>query len=283
MNDNFVVFILTHGRPDNVITYKTLARNGYTGKIFVVIDNEDKCASEYVARYGDSVLVFDKAKVASEFDTGDNFSDRRAVVFARNACLDLAKEVGVEYFLQLDDDYIDFVYKFTTSFAYKERRVKSLDAVFDAMIEFYKSIDAISIAFGQNGDFIGGRLSRNADSIKMIRKCMNTFFCCVHRSFTFVGRVNEDVNTYTSRGNVGDLMLSILQVAIIQKQTQSNSGGMTELYLNEGTYIKSFYTVMYSPSCVHVSMMGDKHKRLHHEITWDDAVPLILPEGCRKI
>ena len=41
-NKDFAVFILTHGRPDNVITYNTLKKAGYTGDIYIVIDNEDK-------------------------------------------------------------------------------------------------------------------------------------------------------------------------------------------------------------------------------------------------
>lgn len=42
MRSDFVVFILTHGRADSVITDKTLRKCGYTGPIVYVIDNEDK-------------------------------------------------------------------------------------------------------------------------------------------------------------------------------------------------------------------------------------------------
>ena len=38
---NFAVFILTHGRAENVETYKALRDCGYTGKIYVIIDDED--------------------------------------------------------------------------------------------------------------------------------------------------------------------------------------------------------------------------------------------------
>ena len=40
IDEDFAVFILTHGRADNVKTYKTLKRFGYTGKIYIIIDNE---------------------------------------------------------------------------------------------------------------------------------------------------------------------------------------------------------------------------------------------------
>jgi hypothetical protein len=45
---DFVVFILTNGRPDNVHTARSLRNHGYTGKIIVVIDDEDKTAEEYL-------------------------------------------------------------------------------------------------------------------------------------------------------------------------------------------------------------------------------------------
>ena len=32
MRDNFAVFILTHGRASNVVTLKTLKRQGYSGR-----------------------------------------------------------------------------------------------------------------------------------------------------------------------------------------------------------------------------------------------------------
>ena len=46
IKENFAVFILTHGRPDNVITYNTIKSSGYTGRIFIIIDNEDKKQKE---------------------------------------------------------------------------------------------------------------------------------------------------------------------------------------------------------------------------------------------
>lgn len=58
---------------------------------------------------------------------------------------------------------------------------------------------------------------------------------------------------------------------------------MTMVYNESGTYVKSFYSVMFSPSSVKVKVMGDKHLRLHHHVEWDKAVPLILPEIYKKI
>ena len=91
MRDDFAAFILTHGRADRVDTYKTLRNCGYTGKVYIVIDDEDKTADEYRKRYGDMVLQFGKAEIAKTFDEGDNFNDRRAIIYARNACFNRGK------------------------------------------------------------------------------------------------------------------------------------------------------------------------------------------------
>jgi len=280
IENDFAVFILTHGRPKNVITYKTLKKQGYTGKIYIVVDNEDKTLGEYKELYGNEVIVFDKQDIANRYDTGDNFKEHRSVFFARNACFEIAQKLGITYFLELDDDYHTFDY---TSLKHWRSPVKaSLDLVFDAMLRYYKSIDAVTIAFGQGGDLIGGRQSTYGQKTTLKRKAINTFFCSTERPFEFVGRVNEDVNTYTSLGQRGILLLTMFGIVIRQTTTQANSGGMTWLYLNEGTYVKSFYTVMYAPSCAKISTMGDKRKRIHHKINWNNTTPMILDEKWKK-
>ena len=280
--DKFAVFILTHGRPDKVTTYRTLRRCGYTGDIYIIVDNEDKSIEQYRKNFGEQVIVFDKAAIAKTFDEAGIFEDRRAVVYARNASFQIAKDLGLDYFLQLDDDYSQFNYMFDSEFVYQKRLVYRLDNLFHLLLVFYKSIPANTIAIAQGGDFLGGKLGGYSKSIHTKRKVMNSFFCSVGRPFTFVGRINEDVNTYVSEGHRGALMLSIFQVSLNQESTQQNSGGMTELYLDSGTYVKSFYTVMFAPSCVVIRPMRSLHKRLHHNINWNQAVPKIISESHRK-
>lgn len=280
--DDFCAFILTHGRPDKVYTIKSLRDSGYTGKVFLVVDDKDKTLPEYKKLYGDNVLVFSKDEIVKTFDEGDNFNDRRAIIYARNACFELAKKVGCKYFIQLDDDYTKWNYKYGLDGNYGEWQIKNLDSIMLSMLNFYKKTPALSVAFAQNGDFIGGAEGSNAQSIALKRKCMNTFICSTDRPFSFFGRINEDVNTYTNLAHRGGLFLTVLNVAIIQKQTQSNKGGMTDLYLDSGTYVKSFYTVMYSPSMAKIGEIGTTQRRLHHRIKWSNAVPVILNESYKK-
>lgn len=279
--DDFAVFILTHGRPEKVLTFDTLRRQGYTGPIYLIVDNEDKSIGEYRRRYGDQVVLFDKLAISKTFDEADNFNDRRAVVYARNASFQIARDLGLTYFLQLDDDYNQFKYRINHKLQHPEDvfMVRThLDSVFIAILEYYKSIPACSIATLQGGDFFGGAEAFGRPK----RKCMNTFFCSVDRQFQFVGRINEDVNTYTWYQSLGNLFLSIPFIQVDQLPTQGNTGGMTGLYLDGGTYIKSFYTVIFAPNCTKIRLMGQKHMRLHHSIIWANAVPCIIDEKWRN-
>ena len=281
---DFVVFILTHGRPNNVITAKTLKKSGYTGRVVIVIDNEDEAADEYKKVFGnENVYIFDKKGISETFDTMDLSEDRRTIVYARNACFSIAEELGCRYFLELDDDYTSFEFRYPDE-SNKKLLVKScnnLDKAFEYMIEFLNKTNAKTIAFAQGGDFIGGIEGANYKQ-RVLRKTMNTFFCDTKNKFNFIGRINEDVNTYTRLGSVGWLGMTITDLAIVQKQTQSNKGGMSDVYIDNGTYLKSFYSVMAMPSAVKIGAMGDKHIRFHHKVNWDLCVPKILNE-CYKI
>lgn len=280
---DFCVFILTHGRPDKVLTYRTLRDNGYAGPVFLVVDNEDKRAPDYIKTFGkEHVVIFDKAKTALTFDEFDNFDDRRTIVYARNACFDIAEQLGFTYFLQLDDDYVMFKYrvnelhKYPKSCPYMRRTLG--DAIY-ATLRFYQSIPAASIAFSQGGDWFGGEANFGKE---VKRKCMNSFFCSTLRRFQFVGRINEDVNTYTWFASKGNLFMTIPHIQLDQKTTQKNAGGMTDIYINQGTYVKSFYTIICSPSCVTIEMMGETNRRIHHCVDWPSAVPCLVSPKWRK-
>lgn len=281
-NKTFAAFILTNGRADKVITYKTLRDCGYTGKIYIVIDDEDKTANQYRKIYGDDVVVFSKREYEGKFDIGDNFNHRKAVVFARNAIFDIAKSLNIDYFVVLDDDYNNFSYTYDMEGNFKQRTIKNLDSVFDIMLDFLKNTNSLTIAMAQRGDFVGGKDNDIIRGEVLKRKAMNSFFCRTDKPFQFFGRINEDVNMYVTYGSRGEIILQPPQVALNQLTTQTNSGGLTDIYLDYGTYVKSFYSVLFCPSFVSVRLMGTAHKRLHHSIKWGNAVPKIIDESYKK-
>jgi len=279
MKVKFCVFIISHGRANNVITYKTLRKCGYSGAIKIIIDDEDKQQREYRKNFSDSVIVFNKSNIAKTTDNGDNFRNYRSTTHARNACFGIAKQLEIESFLVLDDDYTAFRYKFNDLFQYKDSKCTNLDQIFLSMLKFLNNTNTLSICFSQTGDFIGGGEGKK---IILKRKAMNSFFCLTDRPFKFISRLNEDVNTYLTLGNIGKLFFTTFQFCLQQKQTQTNAGGMSDAYISSGTYVKSFYSVMYLPSAVKIYQIGSSNKRIHHHINWGFAAPKIISEQCKK-
>lgn len=281
---DFVVFILTHGRVDNQYTYRSLCEQGYTGRCVFILDNEDGQVEEYKRRYGDeNCYVFDKLAMSKRIDEVFR-GDRRVIVYARNACFDAARDLGYKYFMELDDDYTSFVWRFDKDCEYnpKTPKIKCLNTVFESMLRYYVNTPLTSLAMAQGGDFIGGSSNQMLQSIGTKRKAMNSFICSVDRPFEFKGRINEDVNAYTQLTSVGKIFLTIVQCNLQQKITQSNSGGMTDVYRDSGTYVKSFSSVIVFPSGVKVTLLNSRHKRIHHNVYWENTAPKILQEKWRK-
>ena len=281
MRDDFCAFILTHGRPDRVYTYKTLEKSGYTGKVFIVIDDEDKTAEEYRKRFGDKVLQFCKSEIAKSLDDGDNSGKLTSTTYVRAALFDLAKQVGCKYFIQLDDDYTLFQYRHDKDGLnmYQAFRV-TCDHVFSELIGFLAKTGANTVAMSQGGDFICG-----GSGLRLMRKAMNSFVCDVDRPWVCLGRMNEDVSAYVVGSRRGELFFTTTQVQLKQKQTQANPGGMADLYIDAGTYVKTFYSIMYAPSCVKISTLADPRSnqmRIHHRINWHNTAPKILRDEHKK-
>lgn len=281
---DFCVMILSHGRADSMRTVKTLAAEGYTGPWFILIDDEDQTADKYRRKFGsEHVVSFSKAAVESSFDIGDSLKDRRAVVYARNAVFDVVQRLGYTYFLVLDDDYTTFRYRFMNEQYMTKGSARQLDVYFDIMLRFYISTPFLSIAFAQGGDFIGGDSCGLISNYQRVcRKCMNTFFCSTQRRFQFMGRINEDVNAYTHLGSQGGLFLTLPFLGVEQVQTQKTDRGLTDIYKALGTYVKSFYSILWQPSSVKIAAMGFKELRLHHTVDWQRTTPKIISEQHRR-
>ena len=282
---NYAIFILTHGRPDKVITYKTLRKSGYTGRIYLICDDEDETLSEYQKQYKDQVIVFNKKDYQNTFDLMDNFEGNKVIVYARNACYDIARSLELDYFFEYEDDYIKIMHRFIDGNKLGYRPMTQMNEVCDYFINCLENTKATTIAMAQGGDFIGGVSSFHYIQYK--RKAMNSFVFKVNQDSSddciFIGRMNDDVNTYLTQGKVGKIFCQIANIMLTQVQTQSSSGGNTEAYKTMGTYVKSFYSVMAAPSCCKIGMIGAVNPRIHHKIDWNSAVPKILHERHKKI
>lgn len=288
LRDSFAVFILAHGRPEKLVTVKTLLNAGYTGKYYIILDNEDDTVDEYKRLFGESkVIIFDKAKAQEKFDVMDNFEGRNTIVWARNVCFDIARNLGLKYFAEFEDDYLGFAYRYPDGKILRLINVaytKNIDDVFEATLDFLDETNVRTIAYAQTGEMLGG-VTGSVWVKKYKRKAMNTFFFKVgseEEDFNFVGRFNDDVNTYVSLGKLGEIFLQISDVNLEQVITQQQKGGNATAYIKFGTYVKSFYSVMINPSSVSIHFLGSSSPRIHHSINWETTVPCIVSDRFKK-
>ena len=281
MRKDFAIFILSYGRANNIYTLNSLKDSNYTGKYYIVVGDDDPTINEYKRLYKDNLLIFNKKEIGKTFDLCDMGGSDKVIVYARNYCFKIAKELGLKYFAQFDDDYTSFEYRYDNGEKLKIMKSKEFDEIINIFIDFLEDTGAMTVAFGQGGDFIGGKESQLFKS-KIKRKAMNSFFCKTDSPFQFFGRINEDVNMYTHYGSIGKKIFTVADCSLVQKQTQKNKGGMSDTYNQNGTYVKSFYTVMTNPSCTKIFAMDTTHTRIHHKVNWNCAVPKIISDKYKK-
>jgi hypothetical protein len=282
---NYAILIPTYKRPDNVITLKTLKEANYKGKVYLIVGDDDETLDKYKKIYGDMVIEFSKQKIRPYIDMLDNFKKTKAVVYARNVMFSIAKNLGLDYFCVLDDDYDRFklrrVFKTNKKDILRDFKLLDVSGVIEKSFEYLHNTPSLDcFAWSQSGDFIGG-----ADTFEKIngkRKIMNAFFFKTNTPIRFMGSINEDLNSSVYEGQRGKVFFTIHDVSINQKDTQQNSGGLTDIYLDMGTYVKSFYSVIVAPNCVKVSAMGNNDLRLHHRVNWNLACPKIIREKHKK-
>lgn len=272
----FCVFIFCWGRPKFNKTYQSLRRCGYTGRIIMLVDNLDPTQKEYIETYGkENVYVFDKVRASQKCDAMNNFGGLESTLYVENSMFEIAKELGFDYFCSMCDDYYYFGHRREIG----AKKTNHLDLVFEYYIEYLIHTPIKCVAFSQGGDNFGG-----FDETKLCkRKVMNSFICKTSSPFEFYGSMNDDVNMYVQNGIRGDIFLTTMFFQLDQPDTQSTGGGLEHLYKTYGTYVKSFYTVMLSPSSVKISLMGTKEGRLHHRINYNNTFPCIIQEKHKKI
>ena len=271
------ILILSNQRADNVKTVKLLESRKCSLPYRIVIDNEDSQRKQYEKNFGDKVIVFDKDKYLKASDTFTPSSDRpRAIVLpARNACFDIAKELGWDYFIELDDDYSNLEYRWPEDGKAKTRKINDLDGLFNALAKFLENTGLEVIALAQGGDFIGGVHSTGMTK-NFLRKMMNVYCFRTDSDIRFYGYLNEDLTASVLNGSRGKCILTCCRAEVHQAKTQQQPGGLTTEYKRNGTYAKSMCSVIACPSSVYLQKMGDHHWREHHRVKWRYAFPKIL-------
>lgn len=157
MKHTFAVFILTNGRPNNQISFQTLRRCGYTGKIWFCLDDCDLTIQEYINNYGaDNVVIFDKNYYINSIDNNVRFFTDKAPIYARCAVEDIASSLGYDTFMVIDDDVKDFRYRYIEDKSLLSSNVYNLDSVFHSISEFIIDCNLSTVGLSNSSSYIGG-------------------------------------------------------------------------------------------------------------------------------
>lgn len=150
MRKDFACIVISHGRPE-CSTVKVLRECGYTGKIYIVVDDEDEALPDYIERYGADVHVFHKEE---SFDTGDLGGSKACGVFARNQCLKVAEKNNLTYYLELDDDLESLTYRYNDDGHLRGIKAKGIDRLFEGMCIYFDEAPVQCLGFGNAVDYV---------------------------------------------------------------------------------------------------------------------------------
>lgn len=270
-----VILILSHKRP-NCQTVKALENSGYNGEWFIVADDLD--STDYEAIYPNHVIRFCKLEYANNTDTIDNFVKLTSCVYARNACIDIAKQKRFDCIGIFDDDITDFYYRYISNNKLLSKKVKNLSEVFDAYCNYILQAKIACGAFVSSGRIIGGRqnpiVSKNGGFYHIPTNVyiINTNI----EQLRFIGTIWDDCIYCYQNNMTGRIVRAFMPIVFSMVPPGSlNEGGNKELYISGSSYISESYANIAIPSFFSWIDGGKKHKL-------SSDLPKILPEKWRK-
>lgn len=271
------IFIPSYHRWDNLKTVKYFKRIGWdVKKIHVVIDSEadDKMEYEEASKnMGFNLHVFDMDVARKRYDYVHRPSkSRRSAGQARNMIYDIAREMGLEFYMVQDDDTTGYQIKKFGAYL-RSADKKDIEVVFEGVKDFMKKRRIGLFGISQTGDFIGGK------NEKIYRKkVMNTTFVLLkyitrgergvqdNDTSMFVGIMNNGLFT----GSLGDgLVLS-------QTASATAKGGLTDLYNECKLLNKALICPIQFPSAISAEKRKTNGGRVHHRINNKYLYPRIL-------
>ena len=270
---NNVILIISHKRPQ-CRTVKAIKESGYNGDWFIVADDLDE--TEYEDIYTGHVVRFDKREYAKKVDTADNFGKLTTPVYARNACLDIAKEKGYDCFALFDDDLTSFVYRYRKGKRLLSKPVTNLDAVLNAYCEFILSAGIVCCGFIPSGRLIGG-IGNNIVRDRIYYNPTNSYIINTHvDQVPFIGTLWED-SIYCYLNNMtGRIVIAAMPIVMSMESPGSmKDGGNKELYQTGNAYIAESYGNMAIPAFFRWTNGISGHK-------FRQDLPRILNERWRK-
>lgn len=277
MRNDFAVFIVTHGRANQQKTLKTIRKCGYTGKIYLIIDDMDEQQEEYEKLYGDMVVKFSKEKTAPQVDTMNNRIEYKSAVYARYECYHIAEQLGLRFALVCDDDISGISFRIIKGQKLKSFTVKNLDIVLEDMCSIMESEPMAIFGFAQSGAFIGGITDKYLHGCH--RRVSQAMMIDTKTPVMPRGLVFEDALMAMDAGMQGKIAMSTMLVQVSSPQMGMNSGGMHDYYQKASFYAPCFYSVIAHPDKVRIISSKDGMKlRFNNKA----LAPMIISDRWKK-
>ena len=238
--NKFAVFICTHGRPDAQLTLNTLRKCGYSGKIYLVIDDTDITISQYVDNYDtDDIIIFDKNHyINSCKDTGDNAGHYKCILYAKNAVEDIAHDLGLDAFMLIDDDITNFRYRYVQDNKLRSLPVLNLDDVIVAYTNYITLNDIKCLGFCGASHYFVGTSVYDSDRLIDNRYPYQVYIRNTKYKIDWISWYGEDDITMLLDECVGGFWLNLpfVQYDCVMVGDTNKSGGMVDEYKNNSSY-----------------------------------------------
>lgn len=277
MNNKFGIFILSHGRAGNVKTYHTLKKAGYTGDIYVVVDDEDSQKDKYKEEFGEYCLEFCKQEYMDKADTISTDGTRISALFARMAIMDFAKGMDYDYYCMLDDDIEKIVYRYPIKNSLKGMDVVRADYMFDCIVNFMRCAKLKVLGLQLAEGLIGGLYGIYKNGL-LNQVLAGSYIFSKDTDFRFFGSVNEDTVATLDYLSRGGLAWRLGCITIKTPERGSNGGGLSEDYAKKNWYYIDMHAVIVSPWCCKIDVNNENRQKIDMRF----ARPKILSEKYKR-
>jgi len=271
------IFIPSYKRHDNNKTVKYFKKIGWDpSKLHVVIDDEcgqidlyeEQCKKDGVNLH---IVSFEEAVRRFDFVHRPNPARRAAGMF-RNLFHDIVREKGIDFFIVIDDDTIN--YQFRPFGVYKRRATfDDINTTFEAVKEFMQRQRIGVFGLSQGGDMFA-----RYDTRLMRKKVMNTTF--YDTRFIYAGEKgiqDDDTSQFAGIMNEGYFTGSLASgIVLVQTQSAKAKGGLTEAYEDLKLLSKAMICPIQFPSAIRGERQKMNGNRLHHRINYRYLMPCLI-------
>lgn len=281
MTNKFAVFILTHGRPHNQLTVKTLQDLGYTGEWYLVVDDQDDTYEEYKRVWGqDKVILFKKNYFIDRTETGLRTPVPKFAVFARNAIEYIASDLDYDAFMMLDDDITKMRVRLPEGDSLRSYQFNgNFNEILDKAVNFVLDCDIACMGLGFCNLYIGGVENFNKETPRQ-RLCAEAFIRNTAHPISWRLNMVEDLITSIDAAISGDVWFQFLPIQCEIKMSEGEvDGGNSDVYRQLGMYKISFMPVIAYPAS---NAVRTGKKAWASTTSPDKCIPKIISSRYRK-